>query len=153
MPPFYRRRFRGWDWFTIREIRHLPWRERERVSREALKVVRRHPRFWLMEGLLPFLSCLLMASLVFIVPLLEDSLIRLICLFPILLCCLALLVVSIVWHHRCFRQALRQELLDAGLRPSICFECGYNLEGYEGNECPACDALLLRQAVSPPEKS
>ena len=48
---------------------------------------------------------------------------------------------------------MRQKLLDAGIRPAFCFECGYNLEGYEGSECPACDAPLLRQADASPKTS
>jgi hypothetical protein len=59
---------------------------------------------------------------------------------------------SLIWQRRRFREALRQELLAAGICPAFCFECGYNLEGYEGKACPVCDAVLLRQAGAPSEE-
>ncbi|HWG45829.1 MAG TPA: hypothetical protein VN688_23915 [Gemmataceae bacterium] len=147
MPP-YLRRFRGWDWFTPRAIQHLPWQEQERLTQEVWGAVRRHRCHWLMTGCLPLLSLLIMNLVIFSFQLKTSSLIR-------LLKWLAMLVFgtiwvgTVVWQRRIFREALRQKLLDAGLRPRICFECGYNVEGYEGKECPACDAPFLRQADSP----
>jgi len=156
MPQYLRRRFRGWDWFTPRAIRHLPWREQERLIHEAAEIVRRHPRYWLMRRLLPFLAALAMVAAA-VVQLFKMPLFRFLLLELIFLICISIFLVSIVtgfvWHRGRFQAALRQTLLDAGIRPTFCFECGYNLEGYEGNECPACDALLLRQADSSSEGS
>jgi hypothetical protein len=57
MPPLLRGRFWGLDWFTPREVRHLPWRERERLIQKAADVVCRHLRYWLMGRLLLSLFC------------------------------------------------------------------------------------------------
>lgn len=141
MPPYLRRRlFRGWDWFTTREIRHLSWRERERLEQEAWEIVGRHPRYWLMGKFLPLLNALLIfsASLIHFLKVSLFFYLAMILLFHVQT------VIWMVWQRRHFRKALRQKLLDAGRRPAFCFECGYDLEGYEGNECPACDAPLLR---------
>ncbi len=147
MPP-YIRRFRGWDWVTPRTIQHLPWREQDRFTQEAWVAVRRHRRYRVVRWLPASLS-VLAGGLVVLGLLLKPTM--LICL----LIMLALLLVYgiawgvLVWRSRLFREALRQKLFDAGIRPGICFECGYDLEGYEGKECPACDVPLLRQADSP----
>lgn len=147
MPP-YIRRFRGWDWFTPRAIQHLPWREQERLTQAAWGVVRRDHRHRLVTWLRASMTFLVM-GLVGLGQLLKLS------LLISLLILLALLVHSMagVWRRRLFREALRQKLLDAALRPRICFECGYDLEGYQGKECPACDAPLIRQADSPSSMS
>ena len=145
MPPYLRHRVSlGWDWFTRREIQHLPWREQQRLNREALEAVRCHPRYWLMARSLPLLGSLAMGFAALGVLLEWPFLIH-----PLLtLSFLAQQVTGIIWQRRRFREALRQKLLDAGIRPRICFECGYELEGYEGNDCPACEAPLLRQPDS-----
>ena len=145
MPPYLRRRlFRGWDWFTPREIQHLPWREREHLTQEAWKAVRRHPRYWLMVRFLPLLCSLAMclaalASILKLSPLISLA---------IVLAFLPQSVTEFVWKRRRFREALSLLLLDADVRPHSCFECGYELEGYEGKDCPACDTPLLRQPDS-----
>jgi hypothetical protein len=145
MPPYLRRRlFRGWDWFTPREIQHLSWRERERLTQEAWEIVKRHPRFWLMGKFLPILNGILLCC-AFLIILLKISLFLYLTLNLVFL---VQTVTGLVWQQRHFRRALRQKLLDAGHRPAFCFECGYDLEGYEGNDCPACDAPLLRQPDS-----
>ena len=146
MPSYLRRRlFRGWDWFTPRALQHLPWHEQERLSREAWEVVPRHPRYWLVGRLLPFLVCLAL-GVAALGPLLGMS--PLMGLLIDLLVPIAI-VTMLVWQRRRFREALWEKLLDAGIRAGSCFECGYDLEGYEGKECPVCDAQLLRQADSP----
>ena len=146
MPPFLRRRvFRGWDWFTPRAIQHLPWRDQHRLNREAWEVVRRHPRYRLMARSLPVLGSLAMGLAGLTILLKWPFVIYPLCLLSFL----AQQVTGIIWQRRRFREALRQRLLDAGIRPAFCFECGYNVEGYEGNECPACDAPLLSQPDSP----
>jgi hypothetical protein len=99
-----------------------------------------------MGRLLPFLVCLAMGFAA-LGPLLGMSpLIRLL----IGLLFLIAIVAMLVWQRSRFREALREKLLDAGIRAKFCFECGYDLEGYEGKECPVCDAPLLRQADFPP---
>jgi hypothetical protein len=150
MPPYLRRRlFRGWDWFTPRAIRHLPWREQERLSQEAWEAVRRHPHCWLIGRLLPLLVSLAMGFAALSLLLGMSSLI-----FPLIdLLFLISIVTMLVWLRRRFREALRKKLFDTGIRPGFCFECGYELEGYEGKECPACDAPFLRQTESPSERS
>jgi hypothetical protein len=150
MPPYLRRRFRGWGWFSTREIRYLPWRERERLTQEAWEAVHHSPRYRLMiclQTLLSFLAVGLLAlKLGF--SLLTDFLLVLTFLIQ-----MVAVFVWIIWVGRLNRNALRQTLLNAGIRPAFCFECGYDLEGYEDNACPACDAPLLRQADSSPESS
>jgi hypothetical protein len=147
MPPYIRRRvFLGWDWFTPRAIQHLTWRERERLIGEALEAVRSHPHSWLMDRLLPSLGAL--AMLLWTLPLFLGLSFT-ICLLSGLLLNQAQVLTCLIWRHRRFREALRKKLLDAGIRPRICYECGYQVEGFEGNECPACDAPLLRQPDSP----
>lgn len=145
MPPYLRRRlFRGWDWFTPRTLRHLPWRERERLEREAWKSVERHPRFWLMGKFLPLLNGFLMCFSALILFLKISPI-----LYPIqILFYLVLSAIRLVWQRRQFRKALQQQLFVEAIRPSLCFECGYDLEGYEGSACPACDAPLLPQPDS-----
>ncbi|MGH7171333.1 MAG: hypothetical protein ACRELF_12750 [Gemmataceae bacterium] len=150
MPPYLRRRlYRGWDWFSPRALRHLPWREQERLSQEAWEAVRRHPRFWLIGRLLHLLALLaaVLTGLGLVLGMFPQIYLLFDLTFPVLI------VTEFVWQRRRFREALRQKLLDASIRPAFCFECGYDIEGYEGNECPACDARLLRQADPPPEKS
>jgi hypothetical protein len=145
MPP-YIRRFRGWDWFTPRAIQHLPWQEQERLTQEAWEAVHRHPRYQLVTRPLPWLNIFLMGLMALDQLLLKTS------SLIYLLIVLTLLAQSVglgIWRRRLFRKALRQKLLDAGICPRICFGCGYNLEGYEGKACPACDVLLLPQPNSP----
>lgn len=148
-------RRRSWErnWSAAHTVLHVPQSERERLSREAHKATRSDPHFWLMGIALPLLTLLSMMAFFFILPRLVSPLIWLICLFPIVLTWLAILATHIVWEQIAFRRAVRQILLDSGIRPAFCFGCGYNLKGCEGNECPACDALLLRQADSPSESS
>lgn len=146
MPPYLRRRiFRGWDWFTPREIQHLPWQEQERLVRAAREIVRRHRRKRLVMRLAPLLN-LLLAILVMIGLLSHISFFFILLIFSVQI---AVSIGSMIWQRKFFREALQQMLLDAGLRPHFCFDCGYRLDGYEGTECPACDALLLRPADSP----
>ncbi len=153
MPPYLRRRFRGWDWITPRAIQHIPWRERERITREAEATIRQHPRFrfvmWLPIALNLFTVSLITFGLLWTrAPLLLGVLMGL-----AMMAQGAATVGAIVWRHRHFYTALRQILFDAGIRPRICFECGYEVEGYEGKECPACDAPLLRETDYSPERS
>ncbi len=132
-------------WFTPREVRHLPWRERERLTQEAADSVRRHPRFWLWGISLPMMVSLIASWL----PQETPRSIRLLSHFP----APVLFVTMMVWNRKLLRQTLRQKLLDAGFRPAFCFECGRDLQGYEGSECPACKAPLLRQTASSPGRS
>jgi hypothetical protein len=145
MPPYIRRRvFRGWDWFTPRAIQHLQWGEQQRLNREAWEAVRRHPRYRLMTRSLPLLGALAMGLAGLSMLLKWPGVIYLL----FLLSFAAQEVTGIIWQRRRFRKALRQTLLDAGIPPRFCFECGYEVEGYQGNECPACDAPFLRQPES-----
>jgi hypothetical protein len=145
MPPYPRRRlFRGWDWFTPGEIQHLPWRERERLTQEAWQIVERPPRYRLMVRVLPLLRSFVLCFAVLAHFLKWSGFIY----SALILACLLESVIGLVWQRRHFRSALRETLLESGVRPCNCFECGYDLEGYEGNDCPACDAPLLRQADS-----
>ena len=121
----------------------LTLREQERMTQEAWEAVRRH-RCYRLPILLSFLAVgpvmlglLLNVSTLIHLLLVLFSLVQWVAWFGV-----------IVWQRRLFRKALWQKLLDADIRPRICFECGYNMEGYEGKECPACDVPLLRQPDS-----
>jgi hypothetical protein len=152
MPPYLRRRFLGWDWFTPREVQHVPWREQERLIQEVQEVAARDPRDRLFRWLF-LLGCVALGLALLGSQLLEKSLPS---LFFVLLCnlvSLVLIVTMIVWQRRRFREALQQKLLDAGIRPAFCFKCGYDLEGNEASACPACSTRLLRQANSLPEST
>ena len=146
---YLRRRLRGWDGLSYSEpeIRHLPQHERKRLTQAAWEVVRYRPPHWLMRHLLLtlFQITFVLAALLLVL----DSILYL----PFFLLSGWVFLIQVVGYLICFRQALRQILPDAGIRPAFCFECGYDLERYEGNACPACGAPLLRQADFPPERS
>ncbi len=84
-----------------------------------------------------------MAFIRFVLSIRFDSYLVLIIHLACILLTILGFVSSVVWYRHRFREALRQLLLEAGIRPGICFECGYYLEGFEGNECPACDSPLI----------
>ena len=140
MPPFFRSdRLWGWDWTTPKELRHLPWQLRDRLVAEARAAADRHPVYTrVYRG-----ACLLFVALFFlpvVYPLIPA-------LSPFLgtylwLVVLAAFLGAHILKQSLFRRLLRQKLTEAGHRPRYCFECGYYLEGFEGNECPGCDTAL-----------
>ena len=146
MPPFIRPRFRRWDWFTPSAIRHLPLAERVRLVRETREVVQRHPVYRSFPFLLLLYPTFFWLTYTFRKVLPMKLMAVLMCTFILL--SLVLLVVAVLWRRSLFRRTLRQKLLDAGIRPRVCFECGYYVEGFEGAECPSCDAPLIRAAAS-----
>jgi hypothetical protein len=92
--------------FTMREIQHLPWYERERLNEEAWQAVRRHPRFRLMLVWLPLLSCLA----TFLTFVLDNILI--LKLSPLIVAAITLAylvqgVTGLVWQRRHLREALK----------------------------------------------
>jgi hypothetical protein len=114
------------------------------LEREAWKIVGRHPRYWLMGKFLPLLNGFLLCFAALILFLKISPI-----LYPIqILFYLVLSATRLAWQRRQFRKALQQQFLEEAIRPSLCFECGYDLEGYEGSACPACDTPLLRQSDS-----
>src|SRR5262245_51117969 len=127
MPPYLRRRHsRAWDWFIPREIGHLPWREKERLNEAAWEAARLHPRYRIMGRLLPLLGSLAMglaALAMFLVAfgLLERTLLLNVIVLLFHLLFMVLIVNSFVWQRGRFREALRQKLLDGGIRPAFCF--------------------------------
>ncbi len=133
--------------FTERAPRQLSQHEWQRLKQAAWEAVHHHPHFWLMGRLLPLQEGLaaFLLGLGWVLGMIPLILIEL--TLPVLF------VTHVIWLHRRFRESLRQKLLDASIRPAFCFECGHELEGYEGNECPACDAPLLRQGASLPDRS
>ncbi len=147
MPQYLRRNlFRGWDWFTPREIQHLPWRERERLIRGAWETLSRLPGYRFVSRWIPIIITLPVQIMVFtrfFLSIRFDFLLVIIIYLAWILLTILGFVSSVVWYRHRFRKALRQLLLEAGIRPGICFECGYYLEGFEGNECPACDSPLI----------
>jgi predicted Zn-ribbon and HTH transcriptional regulator len=140
MPPYLRQRlFRGWDWFTPREIQHLPWREQERLMKRAWEDIRLHPRYRLVSVWLPFVGA--SVALLSVI----NMFLKIRSYVNIILMSISIIqsIITLVWQRQRFRQALRQKLLEAHVRPCKCFECGYYLEGFEGNECPSCDSPLI----------
>lgn len=88
----------------MREIQHLPWRERERLNEEAWQAVRRQPHFWLIVVWLPLLGSLAMfltgtLGLIFNPP-------PLICA-AISLAFVVQMTTGLVWQRRRFREALK----------------------------------------------
>jgi hypothetical protein len=152
MLSYLRRRLQGWDGlrYSEPEIRHLSQYQREHLTKAARQAVRHHPRYRFMIRLLSPLFKITLALAVLLL-LMDKLYMHLLLMFG-----WALLIqwgIALVWYFVCFRQSLRQILLDAGLRPAFCFECSHNLEGFEGNACPACHAPLLRRANSSPENT
>ena len=129
-----------WPFNTPKEIEFLPWQERENLCSLAKWYHLRNPRTrvrimieavavlvgWALPGiLLKPLGC----------PPLVGVLWAVSAPFLLLALCAAI-------ERRHFRRACAVELLIRGIRPSGCFECGYNLTGTVSDHCPECGAAL-----------
>ncbi|MEX0655751.1 MAG: hypothetical protein WD534_03235 [Phycisphaeraceae bacterium] len=51
-------------------------------------------------------------------------------------------------HSRVLRRKLKQLMLEQGLRPSSCLDCGYDLRATEGDTCPECGGQ-----IAPPRRN
>lgn len=149
MPQFVRqRRSWDWDWTTPAAIRHFSCEARERLIAAAWKKLGKGP-----QAIPPFLF-LVVAGPAMLFPAL--SLVRnpkTVNLAEIAIAsCMVLAFLTLMglnyWKWFCFLRALKEELLTEGVRPTVCFECRYYTEGFEGTECPNCGAAL----VAPKEK-
>jgi hypothetical protein len=138
MPP-YLRKFRGWDWFTPAEVRHLPVSEQQRLIKPAHRAAIKDK--YLLGLILLVLGGLFAAGWLRD-PDLSDSSHQL----SLALSGLAVLVgVLIPFRYRAvLRRALRTQMLAEGIRPAVCFQCRYFTEGFEGAECPVCGAVLYQ---------
>jgi hypothetical protein len=136
--------------FNNRALRQLCWHERQCLIHTAGRTVRRHLCYWIMIPLLGLFANLtvILAFVPLAIDRLHQDVLRLLW-FALFI----LVATMIVWYFIRFQQVLQQKLLNAGIRPTVCFKCGYELDGYEGSTCPACNALLPRQADPPPEST
>jgi len=173
MPPYIRRR-RSWDWFTPADLTHLPVSVRKRLDETARRNVE-GDRSDQRAGCL-FAACIMVvlflicaggttaeylretidysspsAPLEYEAYLVSKDLFMLGAYgFTVVLVCLPL--YEMIKSRQLYRRYLRELMLAEGIRPRLCFECRYYVEGFEGSECPNCDAALVRTPhVSPPE--
>ena len=168
MPHFIRRRH-GLDWFTPGELAHLPIQIRKRLIETARqnveqdKLNRKMARIfgywflgtWLLTcGSIPFLA--LGDFLGLISQPVSDF------LFPSLIWLgfglFGLMMVfgvpfTIVLKYKLYRRHVRELMLTEGIRPALCFDCRYYVEGFEGDQCPNCGAMLVTPGSLPPVES
>lgn len=146
MPPFIRNR-RGWDWFSPREIRHLPCEQRTQLVRDAMAAAQRHWTFRAIPvcGLMVGITSMCTLNLRhFLHPtfLLATQLLGFITFLS--------LGIGTLWHQRrIYRRSLREAVESQGIAPAACFDCGYDVEGFTGAECPVCGTVLVPHPVPP----
>jgi hypothetical protein len=121
-------------------IAHLSWKDRTQLVDSTLKRLRRQRSFWV-EGTLSSLVCL--SACVLLAVRLADR--GQTFAWPMLaLPCLV--AAQVVWWffriRRLFGLVLRRRLLEEGIRPRVCLECGENLRGMLQEQCPACGVEL-----------
>lgn len=123
-------------------IAHLSWDDRTRLVDATLKRLRRQRNFWV-EGLLSSLLCLI--ACVFLAVRLADRGQSFAWPMLVLPC---LVAAQVTWWffriRRLFGLLLRERLLDEGIRPRICLECGHDLRGPGTDQCPQCGVELLK---------
>lgn len=129
------------------QVQHLPWATRARIvaraqRRAAGRRVAANRKYgcalWITLAIAYFLLASLMSDLFEMLNLPEwlHALLNFIIVmapFPVLLAV----------YYRSDRDALRHVLLEEGIRPAVCFDCGYDLRGTESHTCPECGADIL----------
>lgn len=53
-----------------------------------------------------------------------------------------LFALMVAHKKRLLRDGMAAVLIDHGIRPTICQQCGYNLQGCKGEHCPECGCAL-----------
>lgn len=135
-----------WPFNTPKEIEFLPWQERENLCSLAKWYHLRNPHTrvrmmieavavlvgWALPGILSGpLGCPLWLRVSWGIA------------APFLL--LAMCAAVERWH---FRRVCAVESLIRGIRPSGCFNCGYNLTGTVSDHCPECGVALATHGQS-----
>lgn len=156
MPHFIRKR-RGWDFFTPAEIKHLPIEEQKRVLEAVGEAMRCDGRLfrqavWSLSIFAAIYPLLYVAELVALAQAAspEWELFSAGGIFLLLACPAIPIAAYAVRRHYFLRATLRRYLWDAVIRPAVCFECRYYVEGFEGDECPNCGAALIVPKVTAP---
>ena len=127
------------------EVRHLFWRDRERILNAADERIARSRTFG--QGVLAgFVLCLFVPILLLMGVInscnLEEKIRLSYINCGLLIFWIILQSVQVVWFARHRRRVVREVMLEKGVRPHNCFRCGENVTSVEGDTCPRCQALL-----------
>jgi len=135
---------RGLDWFTPAELKHLPWEVRNRIQTQAREAVYRNRPYRWIFGMAVFLYLVHTVGQFFgLDRLFHHFMFNLDSAINFVAC--AVILGWLVLERRLMRRERRRLLLEAGLRPGRCFDCGYYLEGYDGDECYVCGCRLVSE--------
>lgn len=124
-------------------IAHLSWEDRARLANQALKRLRRRPAFWI-EGALASLVTLSAGAVLYTHMADRDQVFSV----PMLAVPCLMLLLALWWFsrvRRLFGLILRHILLEEGIRPRVCLECGQDLRAERGEECPTCGTELMAE--------
>ena len=122
---------------TRKEIAHLPWRERSRLETEAMQRIKRQPKRMVVWLVASFITAVYgFAGLGQVLGFWSGI------QFPPFPVALIPLGIAIWFDFRFTRRVIRQLLIEADLRPTSCFDCGYDLRGTKGETYPECGCQI-----------
>jgi hypothetical protein len=130
-------------WRARKYLSNLHWIERERFLTVAQHRAQKSAAFT--RPL--FFAVVLQAVNVFSGIFLEHSSALVELRIACMVISIVLLFYAAVRYATCGWRYLRLAMFKKGVRPALCFECDYSLEGTHSISCPECGCRLISQKV------